>query len=250
MVTHFIFMSSSYHLGTRIALDYIVTDLNTQENLKQNLDKIVNECGKDVSISTHMLQTNDETWKSVQEADYFFKDIKLVKTVEEFIKLIQRDRKLEGIDIAKYILSKIKCTQLKLQKLVYICFAEYLCNTGKELFMDRIVAYKYGPVIEDVYKRYRKYGYELIEEEAKDIESTSKYEMPSKSRILFAEDGTEKIISIEKTLNKYGNLSASELVELTHRENTPWTRTYKATLFSNLVIENDIIKAYHKFEEI
>lgn len=186
----------------------------------------------------------------MQEADYFFKDIKLVKTVEEFIKLIQRDRKLEGIDIAKYILSKIKCTQLKLQKLVYICFAEYLCNTGKELFMDRIVAYKYGPVIEDVYKRYRKYGYELIEEEAKDIESTSKYEMPSKSRILFAEDGTEKIISIEKTLNKYGNLSASELVELTHRENTPWTRTYKATLFSNLVIENDIIKAYHKFEEI
>lgn len=60
----------------------------------------------------------------------------------------------------------------------------------------------------------------------------------------------KKIISIEKTLNKYVNLSASELVELTHRENTPWTRTYKATLFSNLVIENDIIKAYHKFEEI
>ena len=74
--------------------------------------------------------------------------------------------------------------------------------------------------------------------------------MPSKSRILFAEDGTEKIISIEKTLNKYGNLSASELVELTHRENTPWDRTYKGTFFLNPVIENDIIKAYHKFEQI
>lgn len=249
MTTHFIFMSSSYHLGTRIALDYIVTDFNAQENLKRNLDKIVDECGKDVSISTHMLQTNDETWKSVQEADYFFKDVKLIKTVEEFIKLIQRDRKLEGIDIAKYILSKIKCTQLKLQKLLYICFADYMCNTGKKLFTDRIVAYKYGPVVEDVYKKYRKYGYKLIEE-AKDIESDSKYEMPSKSRILFAEDGTEKIISIEKTLNKYGNLSASELVELTHRENTPWDRTYKGTFFLNPVIENDIIKAYHKFEQI
>ncbi|MCI8397125.1 MAG: DUF4065 domain-containing protein [Clostridia bacterium] len=249
MTTHFIFMSSSYHLGTRIALDYIVTDFNAQENLKRNLDKIVDECGKDVSISTHMLQTNDETWKSVQEADYFFKDVKLIKTVEEFIKLIQRDRKLEGIDIAKYILSKIKCTQLKLQKLLYICFADYMCNTGKKLFTDRIVAYKYGPVVEDVYKKYRKYGYKLIEE-AKDIESDSKYEMPSKSRILFAEDGTEKIISIEKTLTKYGNLSASELVELTHRENTPWDRTYKGTFFLNPVIENDIIKAYHKFEQI
>ena len=34
MVTHFIFMSSSYSLGTRIALDYIVTDKNVQENSK------------------------------------------------------------------------------------------------------------------------------------------------------------------------------------------------------------------------
>ena len=30
MVTHFIFMSSSYSLGTRIALDYIVTDASVQ----------------------------------------------------------------------------------------------------------------------------------------------------------------------------------------------------------------------------
>lgn len=250
MVTHFIFMSSSYHLGTRIALDYIVTDLNVQENLKQNLNKIINECGKDVSISTHMLQANDETWEAVYNVDYFFKDVKLIKTIDEFVKLIQRDRKLEGIDIAKYILSKIKCTQLKLQKLVYMCFADYLCNTGKELFTDRIVAYKYGPVVEDVYKKYRKYGYKLIDEEAKNIESDSKYEMPSKSRILFAEDGTEKIISIEKTLNKYGNLSASKLVELTHKENTPWARTHKGTFIFNPVIENNIIKEYHKFEEI
>lgn len=250
MATHFIFMSSSYYLGTRIALDYIVTDSNVQENLKQILDKIVNECGKDVSISTHMLQTNDETWESVQYADHFFKDVKLIKTVEEFVKLIQRDRKLEGIDIAKYILSKIKCTQLKLQKLVYMCFADYLCNTGKRLFTDRIVAYKYGPVVEEVYKRYRKYGYNLIEDEARDIESDSKYEMPSKSRILFAEYGTEKIISIENTLNKYGNLSASELVKLTHKENTPWDRTPKGNFIFSSVIENDIIKEYHKFEEI
>lgn len=250
MVTHFIFMSSSYHLGSRIALDYIVTNLNTQENLKQILDRIVNECGKDVSISTHMLQTDNETWESVQCTDYFFKDVKVIPTVEEFIKLIQKDRKLQGLDIAKYILSKINCTQLKLQKLVYMCFADYLCNTGKNLFTDKIIAYKYGPVIEAVYKKYKKYGYKLIEERAKNIKIDNKYEMPSKSRILFAEDGTEKLISIEKTLNKYGNLSASKLVELTHKENTPWARTHKGYLVFNSVIQNDVIKEYHKFETL
>ena len=117
MVTHFIFMSSSYSLGTRIALDFIVKDESIQLKLKKDLDKIIEVCGKDVSISTHMIQAEDETWKSVCKADHFFKNVKVIESLDEFIELIQKDRKLEGIDVAKYILSKITCTQLKLQKL-------------------------------------------------------------------------------------------------------------------------------------
>ena len=165
MVTHFIFMSSSYSLGTRIALDYVVEDEKMQEKLKKYLKKITDECGKDVSISTHMLQAKDKTWQSVCIADHFFKDVKVLDSVEKFIKLIKRDRELLGIDVAKYILSKITCTQLKLQKLVYLCFADYLCNTGKKLFTDKIYAFKYGPVVDTVYKKYKKYGYKPIEEE-------------------------------------------------------------------------------------
>ena len=63
MITHFIFMSSSYTLGKRIALDFIVDDAKIQDKLKEYLDKITTECGKDVSISTHMIQTEDTTWQ-------------------------------------------------------------------------------------------------------------------------------------------------------------------------------------------
>ena len=73
--------------------------------------------------------------------------------------------------------------------------------------------------------------------------------MPSKSRILFAEDGTEKIISIDKTLKQYGNLSASELVDLTHKENAPWSRTSKSIIKKYSTIELDTIKEFHKFEK-
>ncbi len=250
MITHFIFMSSSYSLGTRIALDFIVQDEAIQIKLKNDLDKIVQKCGKDVSISTHMIQAEDKTWKSVCKADHFFKNVKVVETLDEFIKLIQRDRKLEGIDVAKYILSKIPCTQLKLQKLVYLCFADYLCETGKELFTDKIYAFKYGPVVDTVYKRYKEYGYKPIEEETKDIDSKNIQEMPSKSRIMFAEDGTEKIISIEKTLKKYANLTASELVDLTHNDDTPWAKTPKSEDNLYVTIKLDVIKKYHKNEEV
>lgn len=251
MMTHFIFMSSSYSLGTRIALDYIVTDASVQEELKKHLDKITTECGKDVSISTHMIQANDETWESVCIADHFFKDVEVMENLDKFIKLIKKDRKLQGIDVAKYILSKITCTQLKLQKLVYLCFADYLCDTGKKLFADDIYAFKYGPVVDTVYEKYKKYGYKPIEKERGDIDSKNIFEMPAKSRILFAEDGTEKILSIEKTLKKYGDLSATELVNLTHKPNTPWSKSRKSNwmiLYSPIKLET--IKEYHKYEEI
>ena len=250
MVTHFIFMSSSYSLGTRIALDYIVTDASVQEELKHHLEKIIEECGKDVSISTHMIQADSETWDSVCTADHFFKEVTVIESVDKIIKLIQKDRKLQGIDIAKYILSKITCTQLKLQKLVYFCFANYLCETGKELFTDKIYAFKYGPVVDTVYKKYKEYGYKSIERETEEIDSKNIHEMPAKSRILFAEDGTEKILSIEKTLKKYGSLSAAELVDLTHKNNSPWSRTSKSIWISYSPIKIDTIKEYHKFEAI
>ena len=230
MVTHFIFMSSSYSKGTRIALDFIVDDKEIQEKLKKDLDEIVQKCGKDVSISTHMIQAKDETWESVCEADHFFKDVKVVKRLDEFIRLIQKDRKLEGIDVAKYILSKVKCTQLKLQKLVYLCFADYLCETDKELFT--------------------KYGYKPIEEEKGDIKSEGIYEMPSKSRIMFAEDGTEKIISIDRTLKKYGKLSASRLIEITHRQDTPWSKTFRSRWLPYMQIKLETIKEFHKNEQV
>ena len=250
MATHFIFLSSSYYLGTRIAIDCIVTDDSIQEKLKQYMDKILKECGKDVSISTHMIQADDETWESVCVADHFFKDVKVIDSLDKFIKLIKKDRKLEGIDIAKYILSKIECTQLKLQKLVYLCFADYLCKTGKELFTDKIYAFKYGPVVDTVYSRYKKYGYKPIEKEQENIDSNSILEMPAKSRILFAEDGTEKLLSIDKTLKKYGSLSAKDLVNLTHRENAPWSKSLKGfgVLYSTMKLET--IKEYHQYEEV
>ena len=250
MVTHFIFLSSSYSLGTRIAMDYIVTDDSVQEKLKKDLEKILKECGKDVSISTHMIQADDTTWKSVCVADHFFKDVKVIDSIDKFIKLIKKDRQLEGLDVAKYILSKISCTQLKLQKLVYLCFADYLCDTGKELFTNKIYAFKYGPVVDTVYKRYKEYGYKSIEEEQRDIDSRNISEMPAKSRILFAENGTEKLISIEKTLKKYGSLSATDLVDLTHKDNSPWSKSFKGLgkLYSSMKL--DTIKKYHQYEEL
>ena len=38
-----------------------------------------------------------------------------------------------------------------------------------------------------------------------------------RSRILFAEDGVSKIKSIDDTITKYGDYTANELVDITHK---------------------------------
>ena len=248
MITHYIIMSSSYSKGKRIALSYVFYD-SEYDKLNKILEDIIKECGKDVSISTHFVQTESESWKSVVEKDHFFKDVEIIKDEEDFIKLIKQDRALKGIDVAKYILSKVKCTHLKLEKLVYLCFAEYLCKYDKKLFNDQIFAYKYGPVVKSVYDKYRGGHSMEIEQDEKDIDAKYIYEMPSRSRIMFAEDGIGKIKVIDETIEKYGDLSANDLVKLTHKKNTPWDISGRGQILDK-IIENDIIKRFHCNEVI
>ncbi len=242
MVKHYIFLSSSYSLGTRIALDYVLEQNLDFAKLDSILDTIINECGEDVSISTHSILTDSASWDSVPKKDHFFKDVKLIKSLDEFISLIKKDRVIDGLDVATYLLCKIKCTHLKIEKLAYLCFAEYLCKYDKELFKDYIYAYKYGPVVNSIYQKYKGY-------DNKNISIDSNLTLPFRSRILFAEDGLNKAFSIDETLEKYGNLSASDLVTLTHRKDTPW---YVSGAGKDVykIIDNDTIKQYHCNEMI
>ncbi len=248
MTTHYIIMSSSYSKGKRIALSNLVKEKDYLE-LREIVQDITSKCGKDVSLSTHFVQTDSESWESVVEKDHFFKGVEVIESKEKFIELIQKDRTLKGLDVARYILSKVKCTHLKLEKLVYLCFADYLCKYDKELFEDEIYAYKYGPVVDSVYEKYKGSGYKEIEQEEIDIDidSTGIMEMPSRSRILFVEDGIEKIKSIDETLEKYGDFSAGDLVDLTHKKHTPWDMTGRGKEQYG-IIKNDIIKKYHSYE--
>lgn len=57
------------------------------------------------------------------------------------------------------------------------------------------------------------------------------------------------MISIDKTLDKYGNLFTSELVRLVHSKSSPWSKSGEGELY-NKEITDDIIIKYHKNEVI
>ena len=246
MARHFVIMSSSYTKGKRIALDYSKPEQLDSTFLKSQIQKIKKHCGEDVSISTHFVETETEDWKSLEKADSFFKDVYVVNNITEFIRLIMKDRELRGIDVAKYILSKIKCTHIKLEKLVYLCYAEYLTKENEKLFSDDIYAFQFGPVVETVYENYKQSGREELDDDT-DINPQNILEMPSLSRILFARKKKKKMIYINQVINNYGNYTAGQLVEITHKKDTPWEKTYTGETYT--IIDDETIKEYHKNEK-
>lgn len=247
MIKHCIVVASAYSIGTRIALDYCDEDLKL-ELLEQKIDYIIKECGEDISISTHFIQTESKNWKSVVETDKFFKDVKLISTEQEYVKILLADRDLIGLDVAKYILTKIPCTHLKLEKLVYMCYADYLCCEGKKLFEDKIYAYRLGPVVKSVYTKFKRSGFGFLsDEDNKKLYNTEQRKMPIQSRIIASKDGVKKLSSIDATLEVYGKMTASELVDLTHSSLGPWECSGSGKCHDK-EITDELIKKYHQYE--
>ena len=257
VVRHFIIISNDYLRRLRIALDIVEEDDDYTNRIGEIISDIMKKCDGEAPFSTHSILAFDGEWESVEKSDPYFKNVVVVKDYKEFMDRIMENRKLKGIEVGNYILNKLVCTHLKLEKLCYLCYADYLCGTKKKygiekkLFEDDIYAFKLGPVVKTVFDKYRYFGYENIgqnEPEENDIknikEERDQFKSPSECRILASENGWEKVHSINETLEKYGKLPVHDLVDIVHRANTPWDLVYKEGENFTKISDEEILE-YH-----
>lgn len=117
-----------------------------------------------------------------------------------------------------YIMSKAAergiadITNLKLQKLLYFAQGFVLASREQPLFEERIEAWTYGPVVPEVYRRFKAWGSSVLEGGY----CTGKPEI-------------EKSVQerINDMLDRVGGLSANRLLAITHREDSPWYNTWR-----------------------
>ena len=95
-------------------------------------------------------------------------------------------------------------SNLKLQKLLYYVQAWHLAIFNELLFPERFEAWVHGPVIPELYRKYKDYRWRNIDHDV--------------SRPLL-DDRTVKFLG--EVLDEYGPLDARRLEWLTHRE-SPW----------------------------
>lgn len=137
---------------------------------------------------------------------------------------------MKAIDVAKYIVTKSTAighpvTNLKLQKLLYFTQGLSLSVFGKPAFDDEIEAWRYGPVVPNVYSAFSLYG-------ALDI--SRKYDD-------FEINDDEILNSALYVLLKFKDTNAFELVDMTHEQGTPWYNVYNSSSESLIISQNDIM---------
>lgn len=122
---------------------------------------------------------------------------------------------LTAQDVADYFLSRVdeihgdNLSNLKLQKLLYYAQGFHLAMVGSPLFDDAIMAWNYGPVVPDIYHRYKPHGAGAI---------------PRPEDFDAARFPAEVVAVLDEVNDVYGQFSAVRLMQLTHEE-PPWRTT-------------------------
>lgn len=121
-------------------------------------------------------------------------------TAKQVVKWLQIQAKKHNIN---------DLTQMKIQKLLYLCQAYSFSFNDSPLFSDKIVANEYGPTVTSIIKDVKPFGKNNVENIYNDID------------INFDE---ETLIILNFVFNKFKKYTAGKLVDLTHQDSA-WLDT-------------------------
>lgn len=139
----------------------------------------------------------------------------------------------KALDVARYVIlycNRIgsSISNLKLQKVLYFIQAEFLVTINRACFKEEIEAWALGPVVPEVYHEFKVFGSSII---------------PA----FYVSFFDERIINlehrglIEGIVDECKDYSASQLVDLTHKQ-SPWIDAYVKG--QNNIIEKPAIREF------
>ncbi len=119
-------------------------------------------------------------------------------------------------------------TPMQVLKLVYIGHGWMLGLLDQPLITEPVEAWRYGPVVRSVYRKYRKYRGNPI-----DLQGALHDERLH---------GQQSDL-IDQVFQGYGEYSGIQLSRLTHQPNTPWAIAWRSGLN---IIPNELIKDHYR----
>jgi len=124
-------------------------------------------------------------------------------------------------------------TSMKIQKMLYFLYRDYLKEIGVSLFSERFSTWRYGPVLESVYYTFREYGRNRI----------TNY---GGNPVYCLKEDADPTLQhyIEKTWTNSRPYNGIELSQFTHKPGSAWYKawTNKKPFLLDEDIKNDPIQ--------
>lgn len=132
-------------------------------------------------------------------------------------------------------------TPLKLQKLIYFLHGWHLAFTEKPAVSERFLAWRYGPVLDSVYREFRHFGSAPITDYATEFDPISGKNI---AYVIGDSNADSKKFgeTLSNVLNSYGHLGGLQLSALSHAQGSPWQTTEQSTIIDDAVVR-DYFKA-------
>lgn len=149
---------------------------------------------------------NGESIPNIQNIMAILNAIGLRFSVEQVREVVSEGTPASALDIAEYASTIISrsSTYMKLQKIVYYSQVESLVLYSKPLFSEKILAWRGGPVVRELFEKHQ--GYKTLNNIS--LGNAANLSMEQKACVNWA-------------VEKYGNLDGDTLSHLTHVEQ-PW----------------------------
>lgn len=200
----------------------VVNDEIALKQLNEYKDILKNKIQNLHAISYYTLGASTLEWKDFINENRYFSTIEKPSSIDEFVDLINSST-INAIDVSKHIFSFQSCTNLRLQKLLYLVYQEYLKTFDTPLFDDKFYAWTYGPVCKRVYDEYN--NIKEIDKE-NDVDKIKKDPLSLSMFKLYSHQNAKAILEIiNGVMNKYKNYSTNSLVDLVHNNNSAWIKT-------------------------
>ncbi len=137
---------------------------------------------------------------------------------------------LDALTLAKYIVSKCTTDQcpisnLQLQKILYYIQVDFLKRTEQPVFSDNIEAWKFGPVVPNVYYHFCGFGAMPIE---------TNYEV----------DLGMNTVSIDNIICEKRDKKPWDLVEDTHADGKAWKKVFNNGEGNKKVISIELMRKF------
>jgi uncharacterized phage-associated protein len=136
----------------------------------------------------------------------------------------------------------VPVTHLALQKIVYFCHGTAYVRFGKPLLLNKIEAWKNGPVIRELYFSFNSFGDSPISGRAEMVNFRTR--RPEKIAYSFP---TDVLDHLQETFKIYGPIDPWRLVAMTHKDGAPWKQVIdraQKTANAGMRIEESLIRDF------